>query len=248
MRTVVIEDEINNLNLLSHFIKKYCPEIELVGSCQNKKDGVTLIDSLKPDLVFLDIVLEEHNAFELLEEINNKNIKIIFITAFDEFALKAFRYHAADYLLKPIQIDELIDAVKNISDQIKNENNPYEDELKQLSKSFKNRTQKYVIISNLDKVSFVRNEDIIYCKSSGRYTEFFLTENRKLLASKSLGEYEQVLNPHCFFRIHKSYVVNLDQVLSINKKTGNYCELKGGATLPISRRRMESFFKYINSM
>ena len=101
MRTVVIEDEINNLNLLSHFIKKYCPEIELVGSCQNKKDGVTLIDSLKPDLVFLDIVLEEHNAFELLEEINNKNIKIIFVTAFDEFALKAFRYHAADYLQKP---------------------------------------------------------------------------------------------------------------------------------------------------
>jgi len=233
---------------LTHFIKKYCPEIELVGSCQNKKDGITLIDTLKPDLVFLDIVLEEHNAFELLEEINNKNIKIIFVTAFDKFALKAFRYHAVDYLLKPIQIDELINTVKNISDQIKNEKNSLENELKQFSQSFKNSNQKYVIISNVDKVSFVKYEDIIYCKSSGRYTEFFLTENRKLLASKSIGEYERVLNPHFFFRIHKSYVVNLDQVLSINKKTGNYCELKDGAILPISRRRMESFMNYINSM
>lgn len=114
MKTILIEDELNNLNLLSHFLKKYCPEVNLIATGHTKDEGVLLINKLKPDLLFLDIVLEESNAFELLEEIDDKNIKVIFVTAFEEFALKAFQEHAVDYLLKPIQIDELINAVKRV--------------------------------------------------------------------------------------------------------------------------------------
>lgn len=248
MRTLVVEDEINNLNLLSHFLKKYCPEIELIDTAQTKEDGIALIDELKPELVFLDIVLDQHTAFELLEETQHKDLKVVFVTAFNEFALKAFRYHAVDYLLKPLQIDELIDTVKRLTEPSSERVGLNGEAQHALLDSQTNRMNKYVIISNVEKVSFVKNEEIIYCKSSGRHTEFFLTENRKLLASKSLGEYELQLNPNCFFRIHKSYVVNLEQVISINKKVGNYCELKGGTQLPISRRRMESFIEYINTM
>lgn len=247
MKTIVVEDELNNLNLLSHFLKKYCPEVDLVASCQTKDEGVELVNQLNPDLLFLDIVLEENTAFELLEEIEHKDVNVIFVTAFDEYALKAFRYHAVDYLLKPLQIDELVDAVKRVKEQDP-KSNFLNGDPKALSESLKSMGNKYVIVSNIDKVSFVKNEEILYCKSSGRYTEFFLTGGRKLLASKSLGEYESLLNPRFFFRIHKSYIVNLDKISNINKKAGNYCELKDGSYLPISRRRMESLIQYINTM
>lgn len=247
MKTIVVEDELNNLNLLSHFLKKYCPEVDLVASCQTKDEGVELVNQLNPDLLFLDIVLEENTAFELLEEIEHKDVNVIFVTAFDEYALKAFRYHAVDYLLKPLQIDELVDAVKRVKEQDP-KSNFLNGDPKALSESLKSMGNKYVIVSNIDKVNFVKNEEILYCKSSGRYTEFFLTGGRKLLASKSLGEYESLLNPRFFFRIHKSYIVNLDKISNINKKAGNYCELKDGSYLPISRRRMESLIQYINTM
>jgi two-component system LytT family response regulator len=247
MKTIIVEDEINNLNLLSHFLKKYCPEVELIASCQTKDVGVKLINQLKPDLVFLDVVLEENTAFELLEEIENKELNVIFVTAFDEYALKAFRTHAIDYLLKPLQIDELIEAVKRVKEQDSETSLLVEDK-KGLVEKFINKGNKYVIISNIDKVSFIKNEEIIYCKSSGRYTEFFLANGKKLVASKSLGEYESVLNPQLFFRIHKSYIVNLDKIVNINKKAGNYCELKDGSSLPISRRRMEGLIQYINNI
>jgi two-component system LytT family response regulator len=247
MKTIIVEDEINNLNLLSHFLKKYCPEVELIASCQTKDVGVKLINQLKPDLVFLDVVLEENTAFELLEEIENKELNVIFVTAFDEYALKAFRTHAIDYLLKPLQIDELIEAVKRVKEQDSETSLLVEDK-KGLVEKFINKGNKYVIISNIDNVSFIKNEEIIYCKSSGRYTEFFLANGKKLVASKSLGEYESVLNPQLFFRIHKSYIVNLDKIVNINKKAGNYCELKDGSSLPISRRRMEGLIQYINNI
>jgi two-component system LytT family response regulator len=247
MKTIVVEDELNNLNLLSHFLKKYCPEVDLVASCQTKDEGVELFNQLNPDLLFLDIVLEENTAFELLEEIEHKDVNVIFVTAFDEYALKAFRYHAVDYLLKPLQIDELVDAVKRVKEQDP-KSNFLNGDPKALSESLKSMGNKYVIVSNIDKVNFVKNEEILYCKSSGRYTEFFLTGGRKLLASKSLGEYESLLNPRFFFRIHKSYIVNLDKISNINKKAGNYYELKDGSYLPISRRRMESLIQYINTM
>ena len=116
MNTIVVEDELNNLNLLSHFLKKYCPEVNLIASCQTKDEGAALVNQLNPDLLFLDIVLEENTAFELLEEIEHKEVKVIFITAFDQYALKAFRYQAVDYLLKPLQIDELVDAINRIKE------------------------------------------------------------------------------------------------------------------------------------
>ena len=112
IKTIIIEDEINNLKLLEHFIDKYCPEIELIASCTSKTEAVKAIQKLKPQLLFLDVILEEHTAFDILEEVDYTNFNIIFVTAFEEYALKAFQYNAIDYLLKPIQIDDLIVAVK----------------------------------------------------------------------------------------------------------------------------------------
>jgi two-component system LytT family response regulator len=246
LKALIVEDEINNAELLKHFVTKYCPEIELVGTCHNKEEAITAIPEFKPQLLFLDIVLEEDNAFDLLREIDSSNMHIIFITAFDEYALKAFRFNAADYLLKPLQIEELVEAVKRILQRQANKEFIQKNTLETMERNYKNH--KVVTVSNIDKVSFLKSEEILYCKSSGRYTEFYLQDKRKLIASKSLGEYENELDKELFFRIHKSFIVNLNYITHINKKAGNYCELNNGSSLPISRRRMEGLLHFLKKM
>jgi len=248
IKTIIVEDELNNAKLLEHFIIKYCPEIELIDSCKTKKAAVKSIRKHNPELLFLDIILENQTAFDVLNEVDFSKFNIIFITAFDEYALKAFQYNAADYLLKPIQIDELIAAVKRV--QLRNEKKEFisSNQVNVLSDSLKLSPLKFITISNIDKVNFVKNEEILYCKSTGRYTEFYLTDKRKLVASKSLGEYEHQFDPKSFFRIHRSFIVNLNYITNINKKAGNYCELTNGQSLPISRRRMDSLIQFLRQM
>ena len=248
LKSLIIEDEVNNAELLKHFVSKYCPEIEIIGTCVNKAEALEAIPRLNPQLLFLDIVLEDDTAFDILKEIDFSEMHIIFITAFDEYALKAFRYNATDYLLKPLQIDELLKAVEHTLKREANREFLEKNTLENIAQEYKKADTRLVTISNIDKVSFIKNEEISYCKSSGRYTEFYLKDKRKLLASKSLGEYERELNKTLFFRIHKSYIVNLNAVRQINKKAGNYCELEDGTSLPISRRRLDGLLQFLKKM
>lgn len=247
MKTIIVEDERNNADLLRHFLTKYCPNVELIDTCYTKEEAVHTINQKNPELLFLDIILEEETAFDLLEEIDHSQTHIIFITAFDQYALKAFQYHAVDYLLKPLQIDDLINAVNQVlnRDGKKELNTPH---LRDMLLSSATDKSSYVTVANIDKVNFIKNDSIIYCKSSGRYTEFYLNDDRRIVASKSLGEFEQLLNPNTFFRVHKSYIINLDYLMNINKKAGNYCELNNGISIPISRRRIDNLIQFINKM
>lgn len=248
LKSLIIEDEVNNAELLKHFVSKYCPEIEIIGTCVNKAEALEAIPRLNPQLLFLDIVLEDDTAFDILKEIDFSEMHIIFITAFDEYALKAFRYNATDYLLKPLQIDELLKAVERTLKREANREFLGKNTVENIAQEYKKADTRLVTISNIDKVSFIKNEEISYYKSSGRYTEFYLKDQRKLLASKSLGEYERELNKTLFFRIHKSFIVNLNAVRQINKKAGNYCELEDGTSLPISRRRLDGLLQFLKKM
>lgn len=246
INTIIVEDEKNNADLMVHFLEKYCPDIRLQQCCLTRNEALEAFREHKPDLAFLDIVLDEGTAFDLLNEVDYRNTQIVFTTAYDQYALKAFQYHAVDYLLKPIGIDELITTVTRIQKRIVNKEYLSRQQLENVSHFISGRTPlNFVTISNLDKVNLVKNEDILYCKSSGRYTEFYLKEAPKLLASKSLGEYEKILEHTYFFRIHKSYLVNLSYIVNINKKAGNYCELIDGSTLPVSRRRLDALMQYL---
>lgn len=246
LNAIIIDDEKNNADLLVHFLEKYCPIINIVACCLTRKSALESIEKNDPDLLFLDIILDEGTAFDLLKEVDYNNLQIIFTTAYDDYALKVFRYNAVDYLLKPLQIDELINAVQRVKERLENQEFLTGKQIQQLSKNIIGKNPlNFVAISNIDKVNFVKNEDIYYCKSSGRYTEFFLKDKRKLLASKPLGEYETILDRTHFFRIHKSYLVNLTYITNINKKSGNYCELSDGSQLPISRRRLDSLIQFL---
>ena len=196
-------------------------------------------------MCFLDILLDHDNSFHLLENIEKTSFHIIFTTAYDEYAIKAFRYNATDYLLKPVVIDDLIKAVDRVETQIHKNEFVHREQIKQLSETIlKKHPLNYLTVSGMDRVDFIQPEDIVYLKSAGRYTEFYLQDKkRKIISSRPIGEYEAILPQDRFYRIHNSFLINLSALININKKAGNYCELTNGVSLPISRRRFEGLIK-----
>lgn len=248
LTAVLIDDEPNNLELLSHFLKKYCPRVEVIGQADTKQDAIAIIPQLQPDVLFMDIVLDEGTGFDVLEAIDTTNMQVIFVTAFDEFAIKAFKYNAVDFVLKPVEIEALILAVNHAAERI--ENNQFI-EKKRLSALVEAMTteklnQDFIAIPTVDKIEFIKTNTIVYCKSDGKYTEFYLKDKRKVVSSKNLGEYEQLLDDKVFFRIHNSYIVNLNFVQNINKAAGNYVELGDQISLPIAKRRQESLSRFLH--
>lgn len=247
VNAIVIDDEINNVDLLVHFITKYCPQVNIIAQATTKTEGIALINKLKPQLIFLDIMLDEGTGFDLLETIEVTNVKVIFVTAFDEYAVKAFKFNAVDYLLKPIEIDELVFAVNKSIADIEKEQYTEPKQLQNLYKSVTNNNLplNLIAVPSTDKIDFIKIEDIIYLKSEGRYTIFNLKNNKQLVATKNLGEYENMLNANVFFRIHNSYLINLTKVTSINKVGGNYCVMENSEQLPIAKRRQDKLHRFL---
>jgi len=244
---VLVDDEPSNTELLSHFVSKYCPNITIIGQAETKEDAIAIIPELSPDIVFMDIVLDEGTGFDILEAIETTHLQVIFVTAFDEFAIKAFKYNAVDFVLKPIEIEALIVAVNNASERL--EKNQYigDKRINALIKamSVDKINQDFIAIPTIEKIEFIKTKTIMYCKSDGKYTEFYLSNGTKIVSSKNLGEYEALLDDQVFFRIHNSYIANLNFVKNINKAAGNYIELSDKITLPIAKRRQDSLHKFL---
>lgn len=193
----------------------------------------------------MDIVLDEKSAFELLKEFEDHPF-IIFVTAYDQFAIESFKYNIIDYILKPIQIQSLIEAVERVLIKIEKRELINHEEINRFGKSDSQKHQSnFITISSIDKVSLIKKSDILYCKSSGRYTEFHLKDKTTHVTSKSLGEYECQLAYKEFFRIHNSYMVNLNHLVDITKKSGSNCRLIDGTELPISRRKYDKLLQYL---
>lgn len=248
-KTVLVEDEKNNLDLLNHFIKKYCKKIDVIASCSTYDQALSVLRAEDPDLVFLDIVLDRDTSFDLLQELGNPDFQIIFITAYDEYAIRAFKYNTIDYLLKPIIIEELVAAVNKVAEKI-NENKTLDmGSIKNISQSFNTKhPANFIMISGMDRIDFIHPDEVVYLKSTGRYTEFYLKDKkRKITSSKPIGEYENILDQDVFYRIHNSFLINLAQLININKRAGNYCEMSNGDSLPLSRRRYEGLMGYMRN-
>jgi len=245
LRTILVDDEKNNLDLLEYFIKKNCPSLEIIACCGTYDSAKSTIENTDFDLVFLDILLDHDNSFHMLERVDKTFFHIIFITAYDEYAIKAFRYNATDYLLKPIVIEDLIEAVNRVEEQIQKKEFVNREQIKQLSDTIlKKKPINYLTVCGMDRVYFIQPDDIVYLKSAGRYTEFYLRDKkRKIISPRPIGQYEILLSEDQFYRIHNSFLINLNALININKRAGNYCELSNGVSLPISRRRFEGLIK-----
>ena len=174
------------------------------------------------------------------------SFKIIFVTSYDEYAVKAFKFNAIDYLLKPLKIEELVEAVnKCYEDILKNAFTPKE-QISQLDLSLQNKDAlDFIAVSSVDKIDFLQLQDILYLKSDGRYTNFYLDDGTRVTSSKNLGEYEKILDLSHFFRVHNSYIVNINHIKEIYKTDGGYCLMSSQDSIPIAKRRHDLFLKYL---
>ena len=243
----IVDDEVNNIALLEHFISKYCLNVELVGNATSVEMAIPAINTIQPDILFLDIRLNGSNAFEILDQIRFTQVQIIFVTSYDEYALKAFKYNAIDYILKPVVLDELIlsinKAIKNIEQQ------KYIDLQKIISLDTLAPTViesgEYLAIPSMDKVDFIKTDKIVYIEADSKYTIFRTSDDKKYISSKNLLHFERIVDKKRFFRIHHSYMINLEHMVKVIKKDGNYCEMDTGILLPISKRKQEDFNRFL---
>ena len=241
LQTIIVEDEPQNLALIERFLQSYCPTVQVIATCGSYAQAKATLGSTPADLLFLDVELDTGTTLDLLQEIDIGRTQIIFITAHQEYATQVFQFQTTDYLLKPLQIDELIAAVHRATLRIEKEEFLQPQQLAALQQKETPPTDKafdFIPIPNMDKVNFVKIKEVLYCKSSGRYTEFHLTEKRQMIASKPMGHYEKQLVAKHFYRVHNSYLVNLSYLSGITRKGGAYCELHTGLLIPISRRRL----------
>jgi len=241
VRTVVIEDEQRSRTMLLGMLHEHCRQINVVAEADTVKTGVAAIIQHKPQLVFMDIELKSETSFEILEQLPEIDFELIFTTAFDHYALKAIKFCAIDYLLKPIDVDELRIAVskaeKRLDREFMNKN------LEALVNNIRSGSPSNhkIALSTLEGLLFVYVSDIIYCESSGPYTKFFFKQADKIVTSKHLKEYENLLSGHDFFRIHKSYLVNLQEIEKYIRGEGGQLIMSNGAIVSVSKQRKDAF-------
>jgi len=242
MEAIIIDDEKNARESLAIQLKKYCPKINIIGTAISVADGLAKIKSLKPQLVFLDIQMPDGTGFDLLKQLTDINFQFIFVTAFDEYAIKAFQFSAVDYLLKPIQPTLLIDAVEKASLRV-----DYHLPIQQLQVLESNNDKiEQLIISTENDTHILPLKNIVRCQSDNYYTIFYLQDGKKIIASKTLKEYATILEEINFLRVHQSHLINLSYIKDYKFGTENYVVLKNNEKIEISRRRKKLFLEKIS--
>jgi two-component system LytT family response regulator len=245
LKAIILEDEEDNRDLLTGFLRDYCPEISLLASVDTVRSAWEAISSFHPDVVFMDIQLKGETSFDLLEKLGEIQFEIIFTTAYESYMLKAIKLSAVDYLLKPINVQELILAVEKVKK--KRNQISFNKSLEVLLSNFRTNIPDHKIaLSSSDGFVFVKVSNIMYLKSEGAYTYFFLKPNEKILTSKNISEYEDLLADHNFFRIHKSYIVNMAEVTRYVRGEGGQVVMSNNSVFDVSRRRKEDFLKLLD--
>ncbi|NND52970.1 MAG: response regulator transcription factor [Flavobacteriaceae bacterium] len=241
LTAILIDDEPMALDSMSRMLDKHCANVKVIGKTKSPEEAVQLIDALKPDLLFLDIAMPRMDGFALLNAITYKNSQVIFTTAYDEYALQAFKTSAADYLLKPIDVTELKKAVQKVDEQLQGDStqNYITDLFERLQQSKKNITS--IGLPTMEGLDFVKIDNIIYCKSDGNYTQIYLQDGQQLLVTRKIKFMEEKLEKDQFVRVHNSYLVNLNYVKKYMKGRGGTLILSNGDSVPVSVRKKNDF-------
>lgn len=246
IKAIIIDEEYESIQRLTKFANENTLLISISGKQDKLKSGIDLIKEQKPELIFLDPNDENLQYLPLINDLDFVVPKLIFISFDVTKAYQAFKSNAAGFILKPLNFNEIILSVYKVL-KIKEMELSYQkvqlNEINNINSLSQNK--EYVAISSLEKIELVKTKDIIYCKADGKYTEFITTNGEKILSTKNLGEYTPLLNENYFFRIHHSYFINIQHLVKISKKDGYYCEFTNGDMLPVAKRRLEGFSKFI---
>lgn len=236
IKAIIVDDEPLCCDTLETMLEKYCPGVQLVAICHSGEEAITAIDQQKPDLVFLDIEMPRMNGFDMLQKISPINFEIIFTTSFDQYALRAIRFSALDYLLKPIDKDDLINAVQKV---IQRTQKPIAQQLQLLMQKLQQPVNPLnkIALPTMEGLQMVPVENIQYCESDSNYTIFYLKDKQKIIVSRTLKEIEELLEEFSFVRVHSSFLVNLHEVLKYVKGEGGYLILNDGTIVNVSASR-----------
>lgn len=241
MRILIVDDESSGREILVHLLSKLEDDLEIIGEASGVEEAEKKILDLQPDLVFLDVEMPTGTGFDLLAKVKDQDFEVVFTTAYDKYAIEAFRFSAIDYLLKPIEKSDLYAAVQKAKEQrnLKEQNGRVEHLLDSIRDA--NTRHDRIVLPTQDGFQIIRTEQVVFCQGDGAYTRFFLENKKQILVSKMLKEYDMVLSAHGFFRIHRSYLVNLTHVVRYFRGKGGEVEMSDGSVLAVSRDRKEEF-------
>lgn len=247
LTVIIVDDEIRSQRLIEAYLEKFCPEVEVLAKAENVAEAVLLIRSLQPDLVFLDIEMPGENGFGLLNYFTTLSFKIIFITAYQEFALKAFKVSAIDYLLKPLQAAPLIKAIEKAKSQLHKDDYQKQIEILKSNLLDQQNIQKLALpVAN--GYRYVQINDISYLEADGSYTHIHLANGQSILITKKLGELEALIQHSDLFKTHRSYLINLRYVKQYVRSEGGYILMQNDTHLPIARARKDAFLEKMKAI
>ena len=243
LKAILVDDEQDSREILASYLKKYCPNIQLLEKCDSVKSALRAIEIHDPQVVFLDIEMPYGNGFDLLDQVKDVNFETIFVTAYDNYAIQALNQSAAYYLLKPIDIDELITAIEKISEERKSTN--YIEHARILLENirFPDKTIGKIMLPTLEGFEIVKLEEIIYCEAVDNFTRFYLNDQRKLLICRTLKYFEDTLRGEKFIRIHRSHMINIEYVVRYTKGKGGYVTLKNNVELEVAAKKKGEFIQ-----
>jgi len=241
MKVIIIDDEDNNIENLQELLREYCPEVRIVGAATNSDAGSALIAQLQPDIVFLDIEMPGKNGFELLKSLPVHNFEIIFVTANHQYGIQAVKFAAIDYILKPIDLEELKTAVgKAVKKRAAQQQNLQLENLIQILQQQQVKTEHRIALPTAKETRFAKTEEIIRCESTNTYTTFYLVSGEKIMVSKPIYEFEELLADYQFIRCHQSHIVNKKYIKSWVKANGGYLLLYDKTEVPVSRQKRDA--------
>ena len=249
IRAIIIDDEQHCIDRLTGLLATYGkPHVHLIDTFQSVEEGTMAIEKLQPDLVFLDVKLHDKTGFDLLRQVSEINFEVIFTTAFEKYAVEAFKFSAIDYLLKPVDPDDLKQAVDKLREKISKD-----EVLKKFEVLFHNLknsqgVSKKISIPTVNGLVFLEVSDIIRCQAEVNYTTIFLKEKQKITVSKTLKEFEELLTAYNFYRVHNSHLINLAYIKSYHKGKGGYVSLTDNSEIEVATRRKEQFLKKLSEI
>lgn len=248
MKILVVDNEANTRESIVQLIENFCPFESEIYEANGVITGLKAIAEIHPDILFLDVELDDGTGMDLLSKLTEIDFNVIFITAHNKYAIDAFRYSAIDFLLKPIEPDELIESFEKISKQVKNKYLHNQIQVMQDSLNKITSKEKKIVLKDSNSIYFVNVNDIIRCESDGQYTEFYIDNLKKIIISKSLKEYEELLEPYGFIRPHHSHIINTNKILRFDKVDGGSLIMDNNDEIPVSHRKKTQILQILDSL
>jgi two-component system, LytTR family, response regulator len=249
IEAIIIDDEQHCIDRIKNLVANYCSDqIELIGSYQNIEDGVDAIKQLHPQLIFLDVEIKDKTGFDLLQQLTVINFEVIFTTAYNKYAVQAFKFSAIDYLLKPVDADELLAAVIKLNEKFSQKEIAQKFDALFYNLKHIQSTSKKICVPVVTGLVFLQTNEIIRCESDINYTTIFLKNKQKLLVAKTLKEFEELLADYNFYRVHNSHLINLAYIKAYNKGKGGSVVMEDGSEIEVSTRRKDEFLRKLTIM